>query len=203
MTSPASNGALLPKNTLSATDQTASIFVTPRLELAFLIAIGLVAVTLHASVHWPLKLPGHHGLEWMSLLLFARTVSTTRWAGATAAVSAAAASILPIWGFHETSIGLSYLLSGVIVDLLFWLLWPRHVLVSALVAALAHAAKPLWKWAAKVLWGFSFGSVAAGATTPLLTHLMFGFVGGLAGACAGLVLRRTLIHRQDQERRAQ
>jgi two-component system CheB/CheR fusion protein len=56
-----------------------------RAELAFLAGTGVAAVLLHISVDMALKLPGHHGLEWMALLMFARTLSTERHAAMVAA----------------------------------------------------------------------------------------------------------------------
>ncbi|MGE3500086.1 MAG: hypothetical protein AB7N53_19670 [Candidatus Binatia bacterium] len=150
--------------------------------------VGLLGVVAHASIHLPLKLPGHHGLEWMALLMFARVVARSPWAATVAATSAAGLSYVPVWGFHETTIGLSYLLSGIIVDAGFRLLRTQRAALLACLAALAHAAKPLWKWAAASGLGVHFGSIEAGVAYALICHLAFGAVGGMAGALAGRAL---------------
>lgn len=142
----------------------------------------------HAGINLPLKLPGHHGLEWMALLMFARTVAPSTWAATVAATSAAGFASVPVWGFHESTIGLSYLLSGLVVDSLYRVIRLHGVTFAACCAAVAHAAKPLWKWAAVSGAGASFGSIEAGVGYALLTHLAFGLVGGAAGALAGHAL---------------
>ena len=152
-------------------------------------------MTLHVSVDWALKLPGHHGLEWMALLMFARTLSRERYAATIAAMSAATVSVLPLAGFHESSMGVSYLLAGLVVDGLSRLVQRPQAGVYGLVAALGHATKPLWKLAASKSLGLKFGSLLTGLTVPMLGHLMFGFVGGVAGALAGLAVRERLSRR--------
>lgn len=193
MNEPMANAGAWPRrNTSSAIDFSRGVLPSAGWEAAFLLAAGVLAVALHAGVHWPLKLPGHHGLEWMALLMFARVLSAAPWAAVVAATSAAVTSCVPWWGFHESTIGLSYLLSGVAVDVLWRLVRRRHALVLAIVAALAHATKPLWKLVATAGWGLHFGSIAGGAATAVLSHLMFGLAGGLAGALAGITLRGRL-----------
>lgn len=187
MNSPISAGASLPKNSSSVSDS--KLFANSNREWMFLIAIGLLGVVAHVSVHLPLKLPGHHGLEWMALLMFARVLGTSPWAATIAATSAAGFSYLPLWGFHESTIGLSYLLSGWVVDGCYRAIKSRAAPVLALMAALAHAVKPLWKWAAAAGLGVHFGSVEAGIGYALMCHLMFGGVGGIAGALAGTALK--------------
>lgn len=185
MNSPISVGASRPRNISSASN---TVFAV-NAEWAFLIAIGILGVITHVSINLPLKLPGHHGLEWMALLLFARTVTNNPWAATIAATSAAGVSYLPVWGFHETTVGLSYLLAGWVVDAGYrW--WTRgNVAILGLIAAIAHSTKPLWKWLAAATFGVKFGSVEAGIGVALLCHMLFGFVGGVAGAIAGNAIR--------------
>lgn len=188
-------GAWLPKSSSSATDFVASVFGSRRAELGFLAGIGVLTVVMHVGVDWALKLPGHHGLEWMALLMFARTMSNLRYAATTAALSAALTASVPVWGFHETSMGVSYLLAGVVVDALYRLVRRPNAGVLGLIAALGHTTKPLWKLVAAKGFGLHFGSIIGGLTVPVLGHLMFGFVGGTAGALAGLALKARL-HRR-------
>jgi hypothetical protein len=86
---------------------------------------------------------------------------------------------------------LFYVLPGVVLDL-GYRLWPRLVvralLFLPLVGALAFAAKPVVRVIAHQAFGMQFGSLRAGPVYPILTHLMFGFLGALA---AVLVWRAT------------
>jgi hypothetical protein len=61
-------------------------------------------------------------------------------------------------------------------------------LALPVLAALAFAAKPLVRVLANQLFGMQFGSLRAGPVYPILTHLLFGFLGALA---AVLVWRAT------------
>lgn len=161
-------------------------------QLLLLLCLGVAAVVLHELVRWPLNLPGHHGLEWMALLMFGRALSSHRWAATVAASGAAAASMLPVWGTAEPLVWLFYLLPGIVVDLLYVRALPRTVwlLYLGLIAALAHATKPLLRWLLAESFGWQFGSMTPDLWWPLTTHLVFGFTGGLIGACAWQALQR-------------
>lgn len=156
--------------------------------------IGIATVLLHVSVNWALQMPGHHGLEWMALLMFARTLSSERHAATLAALSAAGLSALPFAGMNPSA-SVSYLLAGLVVDALYRLVRRPNAGVLGVVAALGHATKPLWKLALTKGAVANFGSVANGIGFTVAGHLMFGFVGGVAGALAGLALRERLLRR--------
>ena len=157
---------------------------------AFLVSLGVAIVLLEQAFRWPLQLPGHHGLEAMALLVFGRLSCTNPWSatlvGASAAVSA------PFVGAdHGVLMPLFYVLPGIVLDA-GYRLWPRLVgqalLFLPLVAAVAFASKPVVRVVANQLFGMPFGSLRAGPVYPILTHLMFGFLGALA---AVLVWRAT------------
>ena len=187
-------GVLLPRTSSSATEFAPSLFGSRRAELAFLAGIGVMAVLLHISVDMALKLPGHHGLEWMALLMFARTLSTERHAAMVAAASAAGMSLLPLTGMNPSA-AISYVLAGFVVDALYRLVRRPNAGVLGVIAALGHATKPLWKLVATKGATVHFGSIANGLGITLAGHLLFGLVGGVAGALAGLALRERLRRR--------
>lgn len=184
-------GAWRPRSSSSATDLLASVFGNRRAEFAFLVGIGAVTVLLHESVNWALQMPGHHGLEWMALLMFARTLSGERHAATVAAASAAALSALPFAGMNPSA-SVSYLLAGLVVDTLYRLMRRPGAGRLGVIAALGHVTKPLWKFALTKGATVHFGSVANGLGLTVAGHLTFGFVGGVAGALAGLAVRERL-----------
>jgi len=156
----------------------------------FLVSLGVAIVLLEQAFRWPLQLPGHHGLEAMALLVLGRLCCTNPWSATL--VGASAAVTAPFAGAdHGILMPLFYVLPGVVLDL-GYRLWPRLVgrmlLFLPLVAALAFAAKPVVRVLANQLFGMQFGSLRAGPVYPILTHLMFGFLGALA---AVLVWRAT------------
>jgi hypothetical protein len=157
---------------------------------AFLVSLGVAIVLLEQAFRWPLQLPGHHGLEAMALLVFGRLSCTNPWSATLVGASAAAAA--PFVGAdHGVLMPLFYVLPGIVLDA-GYRLWPRLVsqalLFLPLVAAVAFASKPVVRVVANQLFGMPFGSLRAGPVYPILTHLMFGFLGALA---AVLVWRAT------------
>ena len=148
----------------------------------FLVSLGFAIVLLEQAFRWPLQLPGHHGLEAMALLVLGRLSCTNPWSATLVGASAAAAA--PFVGAdHGVLMPLFYVLPGVVLDA-GYRLWPRltgrFLLFLPLIAALAFAAKPVVRVLANQLLGMQFGSLRAGPIYPILTHLMFGFLGALA-----------------------
>lgn len=185
-------GAWRPRTSSSVSENDAPLLGSRAAEIGLLIGLGGLVVLAHASVHLPLKLPGHHGLEWMALLMFGRTLSRERHAATLVALSSAGLCGLPALGMSEPYMGLGYLLTGLGVDALHrWLRAPGPLTLGA-VAGLAHLAKPLWKWLAVQGLGLQFGAFTAGAAYAFGSHLAFGFVGGVAGALAGTALRQRI-----------
>jgi len=158
----------------------------------FLASLGIAIVLLEQAFRWPLQLPGHHGLEAMALLVLGRLCCTSPWSATLVGASAAAAA--PFTGAdHGVLMPLFYVLPGIVLDL-GYRLWPRLVsalLVLPVLAALAFAAKPVVRVLGNELFGMQFGSLRAGPVYPIVTHLLFGFLGALA---AVLVWRATERH---------
>jgi hypothetical protein len=148
----------------------------------FLASLGVGIVLLEQAFRWPLQLPGHHGLEAMALLVLGRLACTSPWSATLVGASAAAAAPL-VGADHGVLMPLFYVLPGMLIDL-GYRLWPRLVdralLFLPLLAALAFASKPVLRVLANQLFGMPFGSLRAGPLYPILTHLVFGFLGALA-----------------------
>lgn len=152
----------------------------------FLGSVGVAMVLLEQAFRWPLQLPGHHGLEAMALLVLGRLSCTNPWSATLVGASAAAAA--PFVGAdHGVLMPLFYVLPGIVLDV-GYRLWPRLagrlLLLLPLLAALAFASKPVIRVLANELFGMQFGSLRAGPVYPILTHLMFGFLGALAAVLA-------------------
>ncbi len=148
-------------------------------RLLFLMALGALTVLLHQTFHYPLRLPGHHGLEAMALLVLGRLSCSSRWAATTVALSAATTATAI--GGHEPAAFALTLAPGVVLDLALMAFagWRQHLFVLPLIVAVAHATKPLARWGLAELSGFHFGSLRAGVLYPLSTHLLYGFAGAL------------------------
>ncbi|MGH8119346.1 MAG: hypothetical protein ACRESK_01895, partial [Gammaproteobacteria bacterium] len=113
-----------------------------------LLALGVMAALLHQHLRLGLNIPGHHGLEWLTLLLFGRMQSRYRWAGLLIASGAAASYMLqavtgPI--VQSLTAALLYLFNGALVDVLFWLAPKNHPVIfrGMILGGISFMAKPL------------------------------------------------------------
>jgi hypothetical protein len=86
---------------------------------------------------------------------------------------------------------LSYTMVGVGADLALWLLRnPENVVIGALTGVLANLAKLSVKWALGTLTGAPVGFVAFGMARAIISHVLFGALGGALGALTLIALRR-------------
>jgi len=154
-------------------------------EALLLLGSGALAVVLHQSFRLPLGLPGHHGIEWMALLIMGRSLSRFKGAGSLVSLGAAGMSTLPLWGAsHDPFIWLIYLLPGPVMDIAFRYL-PRYAAsfwFLSILGGLAHVTKPIARLVITLLSGWSFGSFRYGVVYPISSHILYGMVGGLLGA---------------------
>lgn len=173
----AMNGNSSPRKLFGNIELTGSLSIG---RLIWLLSLGVATVLLERRFNWSLQMPGHHGIEAMALLMLGRLSCTSRWS-ATIAASSAAVAAPALGAEHGVLMPLFYLLPGVLLDL-GYRLRPKadlFVLYLPLVSALAWASKPVLRVIANTTLGMQFGSLRAGPVYPILTHLMFGFVGGL------------------------
>ncbi len=166
-------------------------------RLLFLLALGAAIVILHKVVHYPLKMPGHHGLETMMLLVLGRLCCTHRWAATVVAVGASG-TVVAVGAGHGLLDPVLYLVPALALDLGVLLLpaWRHSGVVLPLLAALAHATKPLIRWVGAEALDLKFGSLVNGLAYPVGTHLMF----GAAGATVAVLLWRTTVDRQGKRK---
>lgn len=150
-------------------------------RLAALLALGVVTTLMHRSFHYPLHLPGHHGLEGMALLMIGRLLCTSPFS-ATLVCMSAAASAAGLSGEHDLGSGILTLAPGLAIDLvaLMWASWRSYLWIMPFVVAAAHATKPLIRALLANTMGFEFGSLQSGLLYPVATHAGYGFCGALA-----------------------
>lgn len=160
----------------------------------FLASLGIAIVLLEQAFRWPLQLPGHHGLEAMALLVFGRLSCSNPWSATLVGASAAVAA--PLAGAdHGVLMPLFYVLPGLALDL-GYRAWPRLagkvLLFLPVLAAVAFASKPAVRVFADQAFGMQFGSLRTGPVYPILTHVMFGFLGALAAVLVWRLTERRL-----------
>ena len=157
------------------------------LSLFVLFSLGIIAAFLHQHLRMGLNIPGHHGLEWMTLLVFGRMQSRHHWAALVLAGGAASTYMLQTTYMplaHSFKPALIYLLNGVCVDVLFRLSSGKLPLLfkGMLLGGVSYMAKPVVLIPVAILFDMSFGSFSKyGYLYPVLTHFLFGTTGAVAG----------------------
>jgi hypothetical protein len=162
-------------------------------EALLLFGGGALAVVLHRTFDMSLGLPGHHGMEWMALMILGRASSRFRGAGTLTSVGASLASTMPLLHSDNPYTWLFYMLPGPVMDLAFRYLpgLTNKVWFLVLLGGLAHATKPVGQLIINLNTGWPFGSFRNGVLYPFATHLLFGMIGGLVGALIVLGIQRT------------
>ncbi|MBK8780735.1 MAG: hypothetical protein IPO22_02800 [Anaerolineales bacterium] len=129
-------------------------------------------------------LPGHHGIEWMAIMiLWPRFIQISAARGTLASIGASFASVSPpcmaiirfTWIYH--------LLPGPVMDLAFRYL-PRYankLWFMVLLGGFAIGRKPIGQLTINLLTGWPIGSFRFGVVYPFVSHLLFGMIGGLLG----------------------
>ncbi|MFN8412877.1 MAG: hypothetical protein U0Z26_10850 [Anaerolineales bacterium] len=163
------------------------------LEALLLMGCGMLAVVLHRATDGSLGLPGHHGIEWMALMIIGRASSKYRGAGTLTSIGASLASTLPFLHSDNPFTWAFYLLPGPVMDLAFRYL-PKYAdkfWFLILLGGFAHVTKPAGQLILNLLSGWPFGSFRYGVVYPFASHLLFGMIGGLLGALIVLGINRS------------
>lgn len=172
------------------------------LSTSHLIMLGVLVAVIHNTWRWSIGIPGHHGLEWMAVLIFGRMLSGNRWAGSLVAFGAAGTYLMLgqwISLAHQLKPVFGYLMTGISVDIIYGLLLSRLPITfnAILTSTVAFLAKPIILFSSTLLFGFEFGMFSKhGVYLPLASHCMFGFFGGICGALAANATRH--IHPRDE-----
>lgn len=165
------------------------------LTLLSLFLLGTSAAVLHQHLRLGINIPGHHGLEWMTVLLFGRCLSQHRWAACAIAVGAASAYFAQSATMqlaHTAKPAIVYLLNGVCLDLLYRMTSKNlpTVFKAGWLGGVVFAIKPAVLVPVSMLLGLQFGSFDKhGHLYPVLTHFAFGSVGALAGIYLAMGLK--------------
>jgi hypothetical protein len=162
------------------------------IEALLLIGGGVMAVVLHRALDTSLGLPGHHGIEWMAILIIGRASSRYRGAGTLTSIGASFASVLPFLSGGNPFTWIYYLLPGLVMDLAYYY-FPRYsnkLFFMVLLGGFAHVTKPIGQLSVNLLTGWPVGSFRFGVVYPFASHLLFGMIGGLLGALIVLGIRK-------------
>lgn len=160
-------------------------------RFAFLMLLGVLTYVSHKTFQYPLKMPGHHGLEAMALLVLGRLSCTNPWSATLVCMSSLATASFAAGMGHDASAALIGLAPGLLIDagVLAFKNWRKQYFILPLLAAFGHATKPMVRFGLSETAGLHFGSLRNGLLYPLSTHFLYGLAGGLV---AVLVWRATI-----------
>jgi hypothetical protein len=183
------NGASSLKNTSKSSQTEWSL---SWIEALLLISGGVAAVVLHRAIDLSLGLPGHHGIEWMAIMIIGRASSKYRGAGTLTSIGASFASVMPFLAGDNPITWAYYLLPGPVMDLAFRYL-PRYahkLWFMALLGGFAHMTKPVGQLTVNLVTGWPIGSFRFGVLYPFASHILFGMIGGFLGGLIVLGVNR-------------
>ncbi len=156
--------------------------ITDLLKIGLLLLLGFFAVVLRERIDIPLKIPGHHGFEFMLLFMAGKTLSRQRYAMSISSIGASASAFLPMFHFGNAFMPITLLLPGIIGDLIMNKSGKSNYLYAAIAGGLAYSTIPLCRQAFMMATGIPFLSLLNGLFYPVALHFIFGSLGALAGA---------------------
>jgi hypothetical protein len=173
------NGNMYQKNTSKAfqIDNAADL-----LKIGLLLLLGFFAIVLRERINIPMKLPGHHGFEFMLLFMAGKTLSRQRYAMSISSIGASASAFMPLFHFGNAFMPFTLLLPGIIGDLIINKTGKTNYLYIAVAGGLAYSSIPISRQVIMMVTGIPFGSLLNGFLYPFVLHFVFGALGALAGA---------------------
>ncbi len=163
------------------------------LEVVLLILAGVLAIVLHARLRSPINIPGHHGMEFMAIILATRLASKLKWASSLSAFGIGIFILFPVLGFKDPMMGFNYMLPCIIMDLAYHLFQDsKHNKIFLSVAAgVAYMMIPISRIITTSITGFPYSSfLKHGFVTPVLTFMLFGLMGGILGTGLYAIAKR-------------
>lgn len=156
-------------------------------EVIFLLFLGMAAMAIHSKLKIPMHLPGKQGILFVALVVTGRGVSKLSFAASISCIGSAMFLLIPFVGFGQPFMAVNYILLGGCMDLLYNMVsrYSQKPWVLALASGVAWMFIPLFRLFISLFTAAPMNMFSSGIAYPFLTHLLFGFTGGLIGA--GLV----------------
>jgi len=154
-------------------------------EYLILFGIGIIAILLHSRLRTPLNMPGHHGLEFMALLMAGRAASNMKWASSLSSLGIGFILLFPLFGFKDPFMGINYMLPGFTIDVVYNLArnFKYQLLILALISGLAYFMIPLSRLLLSAITGYPYQAfIKHGYFVTIAGFFAFGLAGGFAGA---------------------
>ncbi len=153
-------------------------------EYLALFGVGIIAILLHSRFKSPISIPGHHGLEFMALIMAGRTVSKIPWASSISSFGIGFILLFPLFGFKDPFMGINYMFPGIVIDIFynFSRRFKWQMFLMTLMAGLAYFTIPLSRVLIHAISGYPYTVfIKFGYVIPLLSFFLFGTAGGFVG----------------------
>ena len=156
---------------------------TTVIEVLIPMVLGIAAIVAHARYRSHINLPGHHGLEFMALLLIASSTSKIKWSSYLFSLGVASFVFIPFLGFKSPMVAMVYVIPGIVFGILSNLQINKgnRILFSAIIGGLAYGSIPLFRLVFGLATGFMHKSLIAAPVTTTVFFILFGLVGTLIG----------------------
>jgi len=170
------------------------------LESVFLFFIGIAPIIFHYRSGYNLGIPGHHGLEFMLLIMIGRTVTRSKWASVMIMMGIITAFLIPYVGIKNPMTAIIIVMPPFIVDLIYNFVrkWRNNILLLALTGGIAYTILPIYKTILYLVSGIPYKPVLLNPVYPFITHFIFGFTGALLGAGIVLTIRKNRKNRNSK-----
>lgn len=169
--------------------------LTNVLEIVLLLLTGILAIVLHARLRTPINIPGHHGIEFMAIIIAARLSSKIKWASSISALGVGIFILFPVLGFKDPMMGFNYMLPLFLVDIAYNFIKSEKYknLTIAITAGFGYMLIPLSRIMMTATTGYPYSSfIKHGYITPIFTFFLFGLLGGLLGTGIYMVGKKLL-----------
>ncbi len=176
------NGNVQQKSLLRASQTNLS--TAKILEITLLFLAGILAIVLHERLRNPINIPGHHGIEFMAIILTVRLTSKMKWAASISALGIGIFILFPVLGFKDPMMGFNYMLPCFFMDLAYNFVPTKKYrnLILVFAAGLGYMLIPFSRLLVTLSTGYPYSSfLKHGFVTPVLTFMLFGILGGLLG----------------------
>ncbi|MFC2111088.1 hypothetical protein ACFLQ5_01410, partial [Bacteroidota bacterium] len=130
------------------------------LEIILLLGAGVLAIVLHARLRTPINIPGHHGIEFMAIILAARLSSKIKWASSISALGIGIFLLFPVLGFKDPMMGFNYMLPCFFIDFAYNFIHNNKYrnLFLSIAAGIGYLLIPLSRLITTLSTGFPYGS---------------------------------------------
>ncbi|MCD6347082.1 MAG: hypothetical protein J7L96_06660 [Bacteroidales bacterium] len=161
-------------------------------EAIALFLLGALAMFVHARFRWGASMPGHHGLEFMAILMASRLNTRLKWSSVFMVLGIGTMIVLPFMGFHNPVTALGYLFPVIVLDACYLILPDKRkkIWLLSLIGGFAYMSVPIFRILLMALAGFPY-TVSAKYGTALIPLAGF-FVFGLLGSVFALGLNRSI-----------